>query len=391
LIPSAPHVALLGAFHFPVPQGSQVYVAEQARALVQAGARVTLICYGGRALEPEPFDVVATAAWSAPGSHGAGPKLGKPIADLALLRTLIKEQRTRRFDAVLAHNAEAALVALLARRALGIPVVYVAHTLLGDELHVYGPRALGGLARSFGRNVDRNIARRADATIALSERAREYLAPWCRGPLALIPPGLIPDTPPGPGEVARVCARFDLEVDHYALYSGNLDAYQDIDDLLAAAALAPEVPVVIATHGPAADLPGVRLIAGCDANTMRALTHGASMAVCPRRTCAGFPIKLLNYMEARRAIVARVGIGGTLHHGRDAWLLPADADATTLAAALRQLHADPGLRADLGRGARAVLGEEHAWHKLATETLALLALIRDRTSRAAAARGPQTK
>jgi hypothetical protein len=38
------HVALVGAFAFPYPQGSQVFFAQQARALMAAGARVTLVC-----------------------------------------------------------------------------------------------------------------------------------------------------------------------------------------------------------------------------------------------------------------------------------------------------------------------------------------------------------
>ena len=43
---ASPHIALLGAFHYPVPQGSQVYVAEQARALVRA-ERVTVLTGAG--------------------------------------------------------------------------------------------------------------------------------------------------------------------------------------------------------------------------------------------------------------------------------------------------------------------------------------------------------
>jgi len=371
-----PHIALLGAFHYPAPQGSQVYAAEQARALAAAGANVTLLCYGGRALEREPFEVVQTSRWSAPASHRAGPRVRKPLADLALLRMLGTEHRRRRFDAVLAHNAEAALVALLARRTLAVPIVYVAHTLFGEELHVYGPRALAGFARSFGRALDRRIARRADGILALSEHARESLAQWSPAPVVLIPPGLEPGTPPAANEVAKACAVADLEPGAFALYSGNLDAYQDIDDLLAAAAHAPEVPVVLATHADAPELPGVRVLANCDTESMRALIFGARVALCPRRSCAGFPIKLLNYMAAGCAIVARQGVGGTLTHGRDAWLVPADAGAAGFAEALRQLYHDADLRVELGTAARRTLETRHAWPPLAAQTLALIETVR---------------
>jgi glycosyltransferase involved in cell wall biosynthesis len=277
---------------------------------------------------------------------------------------------------VLAHNAEAAVLALLARRALGVPIIYIAHTLFGEELHVYGPPALAGFARSFGRGLDRRIARRADGIVALSERARKTLAQWSPAPAVFIPPGLAPGTPPAADEVAKVCAAHDLEAGAFALYAGNLDAYQDVDDLIAVATHAPEVPVVLATHTDASERPGVRVLAHCDTQSVRALSFGARLALCPRRTCAGFPIKLLNYMEAGRAIVAREGAAGTLTHGRDAWLVPADAGASSFAEALRQLYHDSELRAELGAAARRTLETRHAWPALAAETLALVETTR---------------
>ena len=375
--PAAPRIALLGAFHFPVPQGSQVFVAEQARALVQQGARVTLVSYGGRTQIVEPFAIEQTPAWSAPGSHRSGPQLRKPLSDTLLLRTLLAAHGRAPFDAVLAHNAEAAVVALGARRKLGVPVLYVAHTLFGEELQVYGPARFEGFARSLGRRLDRSIARRADGVIALSERARAELTRWSRAPVALIPPGLHPTPPPSREDVEKVCTARGLARDAYALYTGNLDAYQDLGDLVDAAARMPEQPVVVATHGPLARLPGVRVLAHCTATEMRALTAGARITLCPRRTCAGFPIKLLNYMEAGRAILAREGVGGTLTHERDAWLLPETSGATAFAEALATLHRDADLRHRLGAAARATLSRSHAWPALAKDTLSVVEAVVD--------------
>ena len=42
---TAPRIALLAAFPFPAPLGSQRYFGEQARALAETGAHVTLFCY----------------------------------------------------------------------------------------------------------------------------------------------------------------------------------------------------------------------------------------------------------------------------------------------------------------------------------------------------------
>ena len=88
-----------------------------------------------------------------------------------------------RFDAVLAHNAEAALVALALRARLRLPVVYVAHTLWAEEMGDVAA-ACPGVARAAGVALDRALARVADAVLALTEPARRALAPFARGPVA---------------------------------------------------------------------------------------------------------------------------------------------------------------------------------------------------------------
>ena len=376
------HVALLGAFHFPVPQGSQVYVAEQARALVRAGARVTLLCYGGRAVEARrwPFAVAQTPPHSAPASHRAGPQLRKPLADAALGKLLEDQHRRDPFDVVLAHNVEAALVALRARRRLGLPVVYVAHTLLGEELGVYGPRLLRRPANALGAVLDRHSARRSDAAIALSRRAQQTLSGLREGGVALIPPGLDPQEPPSKREIETACRAHGLEPGGFALYAGNLDAYQDIQDLEAAARRTPEIPMVVATHDTTLRTTYLRVVSTHDAALVRQLTFGAGTALCPRRVCAGFPIKLLNYMEAGRAILAREGVGGTLRHDDDAWLLPGGADGEDFVRALRALQRDARLRGRLGGAARKTLAREHAWSTLAQQTLQVVEDARRRAS-----------
>ncbi len=156
--------AVLAALPFPLPQGSQVYVAGQAQALARAGADVTLLCYG-HGLRGDGEDdgsnmlrtVEAAGVTLAPAPAGlsrtrlaSGPSLRKPLADAALLAKLLAEHRRRRFDAVLAHNVEACAVALMARAATGLPVVYVAHTLFGEELSTYLPRWLARSASELG-------------------------------------------------------------------------------------------------------------------------------------------------------------------------------------------------------------------------------------------------
>ena len=112
---------------------------------------------------------------------------------------------------------------------------------------------------------------------------------------------------------------------------------------------------------------------------MRSLSFAAGVLVLTRRRRGGFPVKLLNYMEAGRPIVAFEGVASGLENGRNAWLLPRGAGARDLAHALGALLADPARGDDLGRAGRRHLEEQHAWPALARNTLDFAAQLSDTT------------
>lgn len=380
-------VAVLAAFPHPLPQGSQVYVGEQALALARAGLDVTLLCYGHGAPD-DAHGRASLAALARAGVRretphagltrtplGAGPSWRKPVADAALLGALLASQRRRRFDAILAHNVEAAAVALAARAVQGTPVVYVAHTLLGEELPSYFPPPLARAAARLGRRLDAMVAHRADAVIALSSEAEVRLR-GLGGAVTRIAPALDAAPAPPPEAVAAACARARVHVGRFALYAGNLDAYQDLALLAAAARGTPETPVVVLTHDRMrAAPPGLRVVRASDAAEARALHFGAGVAVVPRRIVGGFPIKLLNYMEASRAIVAFERVADGFTHGTDAWLLPREAGAETLGRSLGALLTDPTRTRWLGANARRLLETRFGWAEAVARTRTVLSGI----------------
>jgi len=352
-------------------------VREQITALARAGSEPTLLCYGnGSGPLPNGIACLRVPDALSPRRTRAGPSAAKLLADPALAGMLVTAHRRRPFDAVLAHNAEAALAALAVRSIVRRPVVYVVHTLWGEELECYLPAPLARAASAVGTRLDRALAARADGVLALCEAAARRLAPFARGPLRVIPPGLEPQPPPAQQECLRACARAGVTPGGFALYAGNLDRYQDLGDLERAARAVPELPLLVATHQePPRSLGALRCVRVADADEARALLFAAAIAVLPRRRPGGFPIKLLNYMEAARPIVAHRDVADGLEHAVSGWLLAPDAGPDALAAALRGLTADPALAARLAAGARAALAARHAWPALALRTLALVAEV----------------
>jgi len=387
-------LALLGAFPFPYPQGSQVYFTEQARALAAAGAEPSLLTYAsGLGESPPDLQVLRPPRWSAPTGMRSGPHPGKPVADASLLARYLSAHREHQFDAALAHNAEAALIALAARPVVRVPVIYCAHTILRFELSAYAaPRFGRGLSR-IGAAIDRTIAGRSDGIIALSEDARGLLRRDARGPIRVLPPGLEPPEPASDAEKRAACERHGLEPGRFVLYSGNLDGYQELDRLAAAARrLAAQaearggtgVRVVVATHDAEATKPsnvhagtlaGLAIVAVSGAAEMHALSSAAAVLVLARRRRGGFPIKLLNYMAAGRPIIAHERVAAGMTHGKNAWLLGEEADEAAWANAMTQLMANDAVMTRIGHASREHLAKHHDWSRIAEETLSFVSEV----------------
>lgn len=77
----------------------------------------------------------------------------------------------------------------------------------------------------------------------------------------------------------------------------------------------------------------------------------ARVLVNPRVDSPGYPLKLLNYMAAGRAIVSFAGSAKELIHGVDCWMV-ADGDIDGLTTALAMMLDRPELARELGANAR---------------------------------------
>jgi glycosyltransferase involved in cell wall biosynthesis len=333
-------VALVVAGSYPAFRGSQVLVSHLAEGLAERGHGVHLVTYG--AGSGAPF----------------GPRARRIVRDVLLVGRLWRTVRRQAIDVIHAHNYEAALAGLMVGRLTGRPLVYHGHNALRDELPTYFRSApVRALARRLGGLLDAHVPRRADFCIAVSDDLAETLRRAGVRPhvLACITPAAAPrdlgatPTPRASSDV--VC------------YAGNLDGYQNLAFLVrtftrvrrrvaAARLLVLTHPEALAEGTRArAEAPGIEFVAAASYAEVRTRLEAADVAVCPRTERSGFPMKLLSYMAAGKAIVACAGSAKGLRDGITGRVVP-DADERAFADAVVELLENAELRERLGAAAR---------------------------------------
>jgi len=359
------HVACLP---FPSYQGTQAALGAMLRASASTGRPTHLLTYAQAAYELEaPYEIHRIPDVPKVRSLRSGPSWGKIALDARCIVETRRLVRRLKPNAIVAHHIEAALAAIAARVT---PVYYVAHTSLARELPVYFPSLPASLVSGVAKRVEERVCARAAGVAAVApslaelpgREARYLPVPWSL-PAAV-------DLPTR-GE-AR--AALGLPVDaHVCLYAGNLDAYQGWEDLVAAMAKLRRserrARLVVATASDGAPLrraaaeaeisSALKIVDLPDAEPgRRALYAAADLAIIPRRTPGGLPIKLLDALgrglptvAARRA-AAGLPLASAAH-------LTNDDDAAALAAACRVVLDAPEAAAELGRRGRAYVEDAH--------------------------------
>lgn len=343
---------------FPAVQGTQALVNATCELLSRAGHEVHLLVYArGHAPGAESYVIHRVPDWPKLRSERSGPSLAKVALDLRLAASVRRLVRQLQPDLLHAHHYEALFACRLADPFARLPLVFHCHALLGPELETYFPRWLKRLTRLAGTTADHTLPRLSSAIGAVTPEAVSLLARACPGkPVRLLPPHL-----PLPGPVPTKTNADADKPSLRAIYIGNLDAYQDLPLLLEGLAALPgdsraPLEVVIATASDSMNLARdlkrrglasfVRVIPHGSVHHAAALLQNADIALVPRTTRGGVPIKLINALNAGVPVLADIAAKGFLEHGVDASLVDM-ADPAAVAQALTSLAADPKLRQTL--------------------------------------------
>ena len=301
-----------------------------------------------------------------------------PTRDAAAVRTIRRELRSFRPDVLHTHAAKAGATGRIAALVAGSarPPVRV-HTFHGHVLSGYfGERR----ERAFTL-VERVLARTTSALVAVSAEVRDELAALGvarRERFVVIPYGFDFARLEG-GDGGRIRAELGIREAAFVVgYAGRLTAIKRPHDLVRVVAALAEggVDAVLCAIGDGELRPEVERLAAQLGVGDRVLLQGyrqdladwyaAFDALLLTSANEGTPVAVIEALATGTPVVAtRVGGTPAVVEDGETGFLAAPGDVAALAAALRRLAGDPGLRERLGRR-----GAERMRKRFATERMA---------------------
>lgn len=314
-------ILLVAPQPFYQPRGTPMNVLQMCRVLTAAGYRVDMATYPlGEKVEMEGLEIHRCLRPPGVRSVPIGFSKRKFLLDLLLFWTVLRLLLRRRYAAV--HAVEESVFLALPFTLVGVRLIYDLDSLISDQLDYAGvvtSRPLLALVRRLERFALRRSVAAVTVCRSLTEAAAE-LDPDAR--IYQIEDAPLEESLRDP-DVSRVeSLRRELGLDGLRpiVYTGNLEPYQGIDLLLAAAPLVrrrvPDARLVLVGGS------GERLTAlrgslereGLGANVLAVgqrppdeMPEWMSLAevlVSPRSEGENTPLKIYTYMGARRPIVA---------------------------------------------------------------------------------------
>jgi len=387
-------VAMVAATSFPANHGSPASIREMSQELARRGHRVHVVTYHWRQNIPvEGVTIHRTRAVGSPDAIAVGPTRERPIYDVLLTWELLKAVRREKLDIIHAHNYEGAIAGWIVKQLTRRPLLFNSVTNMEDELPTYRFLQPEELARKVGRGFDKVVPRLADHLTTVTHDLREqYIGEGIPAErITFVPPGVHPAWFDG-ADGARVRRELGLGDAPVVIYTGVLNRFQGLEYLIEGFRIVREarpdarlllmgnivtpgqrryMEELAAEHGvsegvvPAYDRP---------LDDLPDFLAAADVAVVPRPSSPGFPVKLLNYMSARRPAVAAAGSAKCLTDGVSGRIVP-NRDGPALGRAVLEILGDPDLAARMGERGRKTVEGRYEWPAIVSEIEAIYARL----------------
>lgn len=364
-------ILLVAPQPFYQERGTPIAVRMLAEALCAQGHAVDLLTYHeGADLDIEGLRILRTPALPGLRHIPIGISWKKLVCDLLISGRLLRLALSHRYDVIHAVE-EAVFPAILLRSSARARVVYDMDSILGESL-VAKWRLLRPAERVF-RAMERAVIRRADAVFAVCNDLARYVTVDAPGvPVFLIEDVALPSQPLcGWAEPLRPL--LDIR-GTLALYVGNLQRYQGVEQAVRAMSLLPRDRdlTLVLIGGAAEDIARVRslvrklhleesvyLLGPRPLAQLAGFLAQADVLLSPRLFGSSTPMKVYSYMSSGTAILATRIASHTQVLDDDCALL-VEPSPQALAKGLATLAADAGLRARLGTAAHRRAAERYS-------------------------------
>ncbi len=382
-------IVLVAACPFPANHGTPASIRLLAINLAEFGHQVHLVTY------PQKDDSLSTKGLKIhrvfipfiKANHIAiGPSYKRLLYDFLIIFKLIKIIRKHDIQVIHAHNYESTIAATIAKWITGKPLIYNGVNSMADELASYNFIKPRKLAYFLGRVLDYIVPRAGDIVTTVSEELKDYLQSLGikEKKIVVIPPGVEIEMF-DQGDSERIRILHDLKKAPIVMYAGALEAFQRIDYLLLAMQEVIKTqptakllmvgnirnPVAINKYTQMAKdlgiIDNIIFIETVPLDQLADYLATANVTVVPRPNCPGYPVKLLNYMAAGKAIVAFEGSAKAIFHGYNGYIAK-DHDYKSLAKGILLLLKDKKLQTVLGSQAKQSLYGVYDWNTITKGT-----------------------
>jgi glycosyltransferase involved in cell wall biosynthesis len=304
------------------PRGTPFSEFHRIRALTELGHQVDLVTYPfGHDVEMRGLRVFRSLRPPFVRDVKVGPSAAKIPLDALLTLTVIRRALANRYDAIHSHE-EGGVIGVALAAVLGIPHLYDMHSSLPQQLTNFA-FSRSRLTRRVFLAIERLMIRRSRVVIvicpSLEDTVRE-IDPAARTVLIENAPGSAEDeaTIAEAAAVRRALALTDATP--VVLYTGTFEAYQGLDLLFEAMALAvasrPDARLVLVGGKPeqvarargqarAAGIEEVAIFTGeRPAPEIPRYLLAADVLVSPRSRGTNTPLKIYQYLRSGKPIVA---------------------------------------------------------------------------------------
>lgn len=378
------NIAMVVASPYPANHGTPGSIREMAEAIHRLGHNVHIVTYPyGERISDNGVRHHRVFGLSRSNRIKVGPSYEKIFLDMLVARRLCQVIKREKIDIIHAHNYEGAMAGYLAKIMTGKPLVYNAINTMIDELHTYNFIRPQAAAKGLARILDYAVPRAADSILAISDELVRFLLSKKIEPhrIARIPLGADPAIFEGKDRTI-MRKRYGVGNRPLVVYTGILNEFQRVDYLLKA------MRVVVDKIEDAMLIIVTNIVEDSDQQKYKALIRelnleknviitderpfpevpyflaAADVAVLPRPECPGFPVKLLNYMVAGKAIVAFRGSSKGLEDMKNV-LLAENHNYQQMGEGILRLLLDPKLKNTLGDNAREFAIGTYGWEKIA--------------------------